>query len=101
MAVPEDILAIRRLLCPPILAYSLCFGGLSVALSAMQVGVGARPSWDAFLSASAWFSVLTLVIVCIIIVLLIGALAFMAIRELDFAVKDKIRKSRKVRLTSC
>lgn len=77
------------------------FGTLSVVLSAMQVAVGARPSWDAFLSASAWFSVLTLIIVCIIMVLLIGVLAFMTIRELDFAVKQKIRRQSKVRLTSC
>ena len=77
------------------------FGALSVALSAMQVGVGARPSWEAFQSASAWFSVVTLVIICIITFMLVGAFAFMSVRELNFAVKDIFRKSRKPQLTSC
>ncbi|PGH14458.1 hypothetical protein AJ80_05903 [Polytolypa hystricis UAMH7299] len=68
------------------------FGALSVVLSAMQVGVSADPSWSAFMSVSAWFSVVTLLVVLAIVSLLMLALVAMLARELVFALKDKIRR---------
>ncbi len=67
-------------------------GILSVVLSAMQVGVQARPDWEAFTGVASWFSVLALLCVLAIVVFIIGFLLLMVTRELIFAMKAKYKK---------
>ncbi|KAH8649284.1 hypothetical protein BX600DRAFT_474871 [Xylariales sp. PMI_506] len=71
------------------------FGTVSVILSAMQVGTQARPDWDAFSGASAWFSVLTLLGVAVVVAFLLAFLIAMLLREAFFAFNIKLKpKSR-------
>lgn len=77
------------------------FGVLTVVLSAMQVGLQAnyteeeaKNSWSALRSASLWFSVITLLCVCVIGLVIFLLLSFMVLRELAFAGKDLIRRKR-------
>ncbi|KAF4332596.1 hypothetical protein FBEOM_13600 [Fusarium beomiforme] len=66
------------------------FGVLSVILSAMQVTTQARPDWVVFVGVSAWFSVISLLSVALLMALLGGFLAFMVFRELRFALCAKL-----------
>ncbi|KAH7015895.1 hypothetical protein EDB80DRAFT_708844 [Ilyonectria destructans] len=67
------------------------FGVLSIILSAMQVGTQARPDWDVFVGVSAWFSVISLSSVALIIAFLGAFLAFLVFRELKFALLAKFK----------
>ena len=77
------------------------FGLLSVALSAMQVGLQANNAngngedrWFALQSASLWFSVVNLLCICIIGLVIALLFIFMLLRELAFAAKGLVRQNR-------
>ena len=77
------------------------FGILSVALSAMQVGLQANTAdgngedgWVALQSASLWFAVANLLCICIIGLAIALLFVFMLLRELAFAVKGLVRQDR-------
>ncbi|KAL8860912.1 MAG: hypothetical protein Q9178_002667 [Gyalolechia marmorata] len=82
------------------------FGVLTVALSAMQVGLQAsddnkntqdshrKHHWAALTSSSLWFSVLTLLCICAIGLIMSSLLGFMLLRELAFAIKDLLVRRR-------
>ena len=77
------------------------FGILSVALSAMQVGLQANTAdgngedgWVALQSASLWFAVANLLCICIIGLAIALLFVFMLLRELVFAVKGLVRQNR-------
>lgn len=65
------------------------FGLLSIVLSALQVGAQAAPDWEAFAAVAAWFAVAALAGVGLIGVGLMGLLAFLATRELVFAMGSR------------
>lgn len=67
--------------------YLFFFSIFSVTLSAMQVGVGAKTDWHSFYGVSAWFSVATLIIVCLVILVIVGDFAFLSGREAVYAIK--------------
>jgi hypothetical protein len=69
--------------------YLFFFSIFSVMLSAMQVGVGAKADWQLFYGVAAWFSVATLIIVCLIILVIIGDFAFLGGREAVYAIKHE------------
>lgn len=76
------------------------FGILTVALSAMQVGLQAddvahtaRERWAALQSVSFWFSVVTLLCICAIGLIISLVFSFMLVRELAFAAKDLVRRN--------
>lgn len=75
--------------------YIFFFSIFSVVLSAMQVGVGAKPDWRAFYGVSAWFSVATLIIVSLVIFGIISDLLFLSGREAVFAFRHKFFPQRK------
>lgn len=68
------------------------FALVGVVLSAMQVGLAARPSWTSFVAVSAWFSVLSLLLASTITMLFLFALLVMTMREFVFALQDRSRK---------
>ena len=75
------------------------FGLLSVALSAMQVGLQANNAngngenrWAAFQSASLWFAVANLLCICTIGLVIALLFIFMLLRELAFAGKGLVRQ---------
>ena len=77
------------------------FGILTLALSAMQVGLQAnnvdqldKDRWAALQSVSFWFSVATLLSICGIGLVIALLFAFMLLRELGFAAKDLVRRNR-------
>ena len=77
------------------------FGLLSVALSAMQVGLQANNAngnggnrWVALQSASLWFAVANLLCICTIGVAIALLFIFMLLRELAFAAKGLVRQER-------
>jgi hypothetical protein len=65
--------------------YLFVFSIVSVVLSAMQVGVGARTEWSSFQGVSAWFSVVTLVFVFLVSLILILDFVLMVLREIIYA----------------
>jgi len=67
------------------------FGALSVVLSAMQTGITANQGWGELSRTSAWFSVVTLAFVCLIMVFLILVLVMMLGREIIFALRKKLK----------
>jgi hypothetical protein len=67
------------------------FGILSVILSAMQVGSQTRPDWSEFLSASAWFAVVCLLFMALVILIFAGVLIGMLLNELIFALRARIK----------
>ncbi|KAF2274922.1 uncharacterized protein EI97DRAFT_434827 [Westerdykella ornata] len=69
--------------------YLFFFSIFSVVLSAMQVGVGAKTDWQLFYGVSAWFSVATLAVVCLVILGIIGDFALLSSREVVYAIKQK------------
>jgi hypothetical protein len=76
--------------------YLFVFSVVSVILSAMQVGVGARTEWSSFQGVSAWFSVLTLVFVVLVSLILILDFLLMALREVMYAFSRRfVQKSTK------
>jgi hypothetical protein len=70
--------------------YLFFFSIVSVVLSAMQVGVGAKTDWQLFYSVSAWFSVVTLIVVCLVIVGVVGDFVYLGGREAIYALKHKL-----------
>ena len=77
------------------------FGLLSVALSAMQVGLQANSTdvkgegrWVSLQSASLWFAVANLLCICTIGLVIALLLVFMLLRELVFATKGLVRQAR-------
>jgi hypothetical protein len=76
--------------------YLFFFSIFSVALSAMQVGVGAKMDWLSFYGVSAWFSVATLIVVCLAILGVIGDFLFLSGREAVYAIKHKFFPRRKL-----
>lgn len=82
----------------PILFY---FGILTVVLSAMQVGLQANTDvhqdmhqWVVLQKTSLWFSVATLMCICVIVTAMTLLFAFMLSRELVFATKGIISRKR-------
>lgn len=73
------------------------FGIVSVILSAMQVGVQARPSWRYYTNVSAWFSVACLLLMLSIGLALVLGFLLMLSRELNFALRHQysLRKERR------
>jgi hypothetical protein len=69
--------------------YLFFFSIFSVVLSAMQVGVGAKTDWQSFYNYSAWFSVATLVVVCLVMLGIIGDFVLLGGREAVYAIKHK------------
>ena len=67
------------------------FGVLSVVADAMQVGLAARPRWHVYASASAWFSVVLLFVVLVVLLLLASIFALMAGREMIYAIKQQLK----------
>jgi hypothetical protein len=67
-------------------SYLFVFSIVSVVLSAMQVGVGAKTDWQSFYGFSAWFSVATLLVVCAVILWIAGDFVFLGGREVIYAV---------------
>jgi hypothetical protein len=66
------------------------FAGLSVVLSAMQVGLATKdlsptPHWSSFLQISRWSSVITLVLVAFVVIFLLSLIVFMFIHDIWFA----------------
>lgn len=88
------------------------FGVLTVVLSAMQVVLQAQGDkidagaakgeyrWIALRSSSLWFSVATLLCICGIGLVISLLFLFMLLRELAFAVKNLMRRRRKVGMDS-
>lgn len=81
------------------------FGILTVVLSAMQVGLqandageGGKGKWAALQSVSLWFSVATLLCICVIGFVISLLFAFMLLRESAFAAKDLVRQRRASRV---
>jgi hypothetical protein len=69
--------------------YLFFFSIMSVVLSAMQVGVGAKTDWQLFNGVSAWFSIATLIVVCLVVVGVIGEFVYLIAREGIYATKHK------------
>lgn len=76
--------------------YLFVFSIFSVALSAMQVGVSAQTDWQSFFSVSAWFSVATLLVVCVVILWIMGDFIFLGGREVIYAVSYRFFSAAKV-----
>jgi hypothetical protein len=76
--------------------YLFLFAVFSVVLSAMQVGVAAKNEWQSFYDVSAWFSVATLIVVCLVILGIIGDFLFLGGREAVYAIKHKFFPRRKL-----
>lgn len=74
--------------------YLFIFSIITVVLSAMQVGVSAKAEWGSFISVSAWFSVATLALICLIALALILELGIMMGREMIFAIGKQIEAGR-------
>ena len=70
--------------------YLFIFTIFSVVLNAMQVGVGARTDWQSFHGVSAWFSVGTLLVVCVFILWIAGDFVLLSGREVIYAVSHEI-----------
>ncbi|KEF62155.1 uncharacterized protein A1O9_00127 [Exophiala aquamarina CBS 119918] len=68
------------------------FGIWGLILESMQVGLQARPRWDAFGDVSAWFSVATLIGVLAVAAFLLGGFCILAGREMRYAFGQQIRK---------
>ena len=73
----------------------------TVVLSAMQVSLQAdgyedrgRRQWVGLQEVSLWFSVATLMCICVIGLVLLFLLLYMLLRELSFAIKGVIRRRR-------
>jgi hypothetical protein len=65
--------------------YLFVFSVVSVILSAMQVGVGARTEWTSFQGVSAWFSVVTLAFIILVSLVFIFGFFCMAGTEITYA----------------
>lgn len=75
--------------------YLFVFSILSVVLSAMQVGVGAKTDWQSFYGLSAWFSVVTLMVVCLVVLVIAGDFVFLSGREAIYAIRHKFFSRKK------
>jgi len=71
------------------------FGMWTLVLESMQVGLQARPRWDAFGDVSAWFSVATLIGVSAVAAFLLGSFCVLAGREMRYAFGEQIRKRKR------
>ncbi|KAL8833812.1 MAG: hypothetical protein Q9170_004072 [Blastenia crenularia] len=79
------------------------FGVLSVVLSAMQVGLQAdggaggnsEGKWKTLQSASLWFSLITLLCICVLGLVIASLLSFMLLREMIYATKGVIIRRRR------
>lgn len=73
------------------------FGMWSLVLDSMQVGLQARPRWEAFGDVSAWFSVVTLIGVLVVASFLLGGFCILSGREMRYAFGQQIRKRKRRR----
>lgn len=76
------------------------FAILSVVLAAMQVGAQVRPAWDTFYSVAAWFSVMTLVMIALVLAWILLMLLVMSARETLFALRYQLRGALRSRGTA-